>query len=105
MVWINWGKVNNKNWKVIDMIVKSVEGLQDYKLLIAYSNNETKVFDMTKYWLWNIGEFINLHDIYLFNKVKPIFDTVQWENGLEIAPEELYRDSVDYTKVKSVTVH
>ena len=48
---------------------------------------------MTKYWLWNKGDFIKLHDKEVFSKVKPVFDTVQWENGLEIAPEELYSDS------------
>jgi len=73
--------------------VKKVEGLQDYKLLITYSNNEKRIFDMTKYWLWNKGDFIKLHDKEVFTKVKPVFDTVQWENGLEIAPEELYSDS------------
>lgn len=78
------------------MRVKKVECLKDYKLLITYSNNERRVFDMTKYWLWNKGEFLKLHDISAFNNVKPIFDTVQWGNGLEIAPEELYDDSVSF---------
>lgn len=87
------------------MIVKTVEGLQDYELLITYSNNEVKVFDMTKYWLWNEGEFMKLHDNEFFTKVKPVFDTVQWENGLEIAPEELYRDSVNYSKTTSIIAH
>ena len=78
------------------MNVKKVKGLQDYKLLITYSNDEKRVFDMTKYWLWNKGDFNKLHDKEIFNKVKPIFDTIQWENGLEIAPEELYCDSIVY---------
>lgn len=87
------------------MNVTTVEGLQDYKLLITYSNNEVKVFDMTKYWLWNEGEFMKLHDNAFFTKVKPVFDTVQWENGLEIAPEELYSESADYSKIKSIIAH
>jgi hypothetical protein len=50
--------------------------------------------------LWNKGDFLKLHDIDAFNNVKPIFDTVQWENGLEIAPEELYNDSISLNNSK-----
>lgn len=85
------------------MNVKKVEGLQDYKLLITYSNNEKRVFDMKKYWLWNKGDFVKLHDREAFNKVNPIFDTVQWENGLEISPEELYSDSIIYNPTSAIT--
>ena len=76
------------------MNVKKVEVLKDYNLLITYNNNEKRIFDMKSYWLWNKGDFVKLHEIEVFGNVKPVFDTVQWENGLEIAPEELYSDSV-----------
>ena len=78
------------------MNVKKVEALSDFRLVITYSNTEKRVFDMKSYWLWNKGDFIKLHDIDEFKKVSPVFDTVQWQNGLEIAPEELYDDSINY---------
>lgn len=79
------------------MNVKKVEVLKDYNLLITYNNNEKRIFDMKSYWLWNKGDFVKLHEIEVFGNVKPVFDTVQWENGLEIAPEELYSDSVMFS--------
>jgi Protein of unknown function (DUF2442) len=84
------------------MNVKKVEVLKDYNLLITYNNNEKRIFDMKNYWLWNRGDFLKLHNLENFSKVKPVFDTIQWENGLEIAPEELYDDSVVFSTKTSV---
>ena len=84
------------------MNVKKVEVLKEFNLLITYSNNEKKVFNMKNYWLWNKGDFLKLHNLEAFNKVTPVFDTVQWENGLEIAPEELYDESVMFNEKTSV---
>jgi len=51
---------------------------------------------MKNYWMWNKGDFLKLHNLETFNKVNPVFDTIQWDNGLEIVPEELYDESVVY---------
>ena len=76
------------------MKIIKVEPLQDFRLLITYEGQEKRIFDMKKCWLWNKGAFLQLHDFTEFAKVQPIFDTVQWSNGLEIAPEELYDNSM-----------
>jgi len=51
---------------------------------------------MKNYWMWNKGDFLKLHNLETFNKVNPVFDTIQWDNGLEIVPEELHDESVMY---------
>lgn len=53
-------------------------------------NGEQRVFDMTPYL--DKGIFTELRDPAVFNSVRPAFDTVEWANGADIAPEVLYRD-------------
>ena len=41
-----------------------------------------------------VGRFVELRDAKLFKQVGVSFDTVQWENGLDLDPEFLYAESV-----------
>lgn len=77
--------------------VSNVKSQDDFKLIIYYGNGEARLFDMTKSWLWEKKSYQILHNSEEFKKVKPFLDTVQWDFGdytLEIAPEELYEESV-----------
>ncbi|MBS3909092.1 MAG: DUF2442 domain-containing protein [Actinobacteria bacterium] len=72
--------------------VKSVKPLDGYRLLLQFENGEEKVFDVSPYL--NIGKFVELQDVSLFNSVVVRFDTVEWANHLDIDPEFLYDKSV-----------
>ena len=40
------------------------------------------------------GSFADLKDMNEFKKVRISFDTIEWENGLDLDPEFLYEKSV-----------
>ena len=72
--------------------VITVKPLPDYKLLIEYANGERKIFDVKPYI---IGDwFGELKDENIFKTVRPCGTTVEWEDGQDIAPHELYELSV-----------
>ena len=72
--------------------VLSVQPLPDYKLLVEYASGEKRIFDVKPYiegdWY---GE---LSDVDVFQTVHPYGSTVEWEDGQDIAPHELYELSV-----------
>ena len=69
-----------------------VKALEDYRLWIKFDNGEKKIFDMEKY----------VHQIFYqrlknreyFENVKVAGNTIEWENGEDVAPENLYYDSI-----------
>ncbi len=71
---------------------QTVVPLDDYKLKISFDNGETKIFDVRPYirgsWY---GE---LADPAYFRSVKTNGFTVEWANGQDICPDELYEDAV-----------
>ena len=69
-----------------------VKGLEDYKLSIKFKNGEKKIFDMKEYI--NQKFYKKLQDKKYFEKVKVMENTMRWENGEDIAPENLYYNSV-----------
>ncbi len=68
--------------------VISAKALDDYKLLIGFENNEQKIFDVKPYL--EIGKFKELKDEKLFRTVKVKFDSIEWDNMLDLDPELLY---------------
>jgi len=69
-----------------------VQALADYKLLLQYETNERKVFDVTPYI---DGEwFGKLKEKSYFNTVRLSGNTVEWQDGQDIAPHELYDYSI-----------
>jgi hypothetical protein len=72
--------------------VIAVTPLQDYKLLVEYATGEKKIFDVKPYIM---GEwFGQLKDENVFKTVHPCGTTVEWADGQDIAPHELYDLSV-----------
>ena len=71
--------------------ISSVQPLDNYKLLLTFNTNESKVFDMNEYL--NHGLFTQLKSKELFDSVRISFDTIQWANGLDLCPEVLYEKS------------
>lgn len=68
-----------------------VKVLDDYKLEIIFDNNEKKIFDVKPYFKFKI--FTELKDYKKFRTVKIAGLSVEWDNGADICPDELYNNS------------
>ncbi len=75
--------------------IKEVKPLTDYNLLLKFENNEEKIFDVKPYL--EIGKFQELKDEKLFKSVKICFDSIEWDNQLDLDPELLYQKSHNKT--------
>ncbi|MDR1700527.1 MAG: DUF2442 domain-containing protein [Lachnoclostridium sp.] len=64
----------------------------DYCLLVTFSNDETRLFDVKPYL--DFKPFKELISISLFNTVKPAGLSIEWIHGQDICPDELYDNSV-----------
>ena len=64
----------------------------DFCLLITFSNNEKRVFDVKPYL--DFKPYNELKNINLFNTVKPAGLSIEWIHGQDICPDELYHNSV-----------
>lgn len=71
--------------------VINVVPTENYKLILTFSNNEVREFDVTPYF--NYGLFAGLKDKTIFNSVKPFLGSIQWSNGLDLCPDTLYLES------------
>jgi hypothetical protein len=71
--------------------IKNVKAQDDYKILLTFTNDELKIFDMKPYI--NKGFFKQLQNKNYFNTVKPFMDSIQWKNGQDLCPDTLYLDS------------
>jgi hypothetical protein len=71
--------------------VKYVESNLNYTLILTFTNEEIKLFDMKPYL--DKGIFRELKDISLFNSVKPFLGSIQWQNGQDLCPDTLYLES------------
>lgn len=68
-----------------------VKPLEDYMLEIVFSNGEKKIFDVKPYLKFK--PFEELKDKNIFNSVKIGGLSIEWENGADICPDELYSNS------------
>lgn len=69
-----------------------VKPLNDFRLLLKFDNGEEKYFDMKPYL--DTGIFKDLKDLNLFNTVRVSFDSIEWANGADLDPEEIYKFSI-----------
>lgn len=71
---------------------KKVEVLEDYKLKILFENGEEKIYNMKK----NLKEnfYKKLQNKIYFQTVKVSGITLEWRDGEDICPDELYNNSV-----------
>ena len=72
--------------------VIKVKALDDYLLEVTFKTKEVKIFDM-KNLINNIEFYKRLKNKDYFKKVKPYNETVIWENGEDVCPEDLYYKS------------
>lgn len=72
--------------------VISVQPLDDYKILLTFSGDEKRIKDMKPYL--DKGVFKKLKNKNFFNSVHISFDTVSWDNDIDLCPETLYETSI-----------
>ena len=68
-----------------------VKPIEDYRLKIIFDNGEIKIFDVKPYL--NFIQFEKLKDKKVFNTVKIAGLSIEWSNGADICPDELYNNS------------
>lgn len=80
-------------WEVV-----SVEPKENYLLLITFKDKSKKIFDLKP--LFDIEMYKVLKDKGLFNKCKVKNATVVWNEDVDLCPEMIYEEGVDYELVK-----
>ena len=68
-----------------------VKPLKNYMLEIVFDNGEKKIFDVKPYLKFE--PFKELENEKEFRKVKIAGLSIEWENGADICPDELYYKS------------
>lgn len=68
-----------------------VKILNEYNIEITFDNGEKRVLDITPYFKFKI--FQELKEKDNFKKVKVSGLSIEWENGADICPDELYGGS------------
>ena len=76
--------------------IKNVEALEEYKIKLFYENGEVKIFNVLPYISGTWYEELNNQDY--FKTVHTISNGcgIEWGNGHDIAPHELYELSVSF---------
>lgn len=68
--------------------ITRVSTKKDYVLKIQFDNGESGTLDMKQFL--NFGIFRRLKDHSVFNNVRISFDTIEWEDGIDLDPEFIY---------------
>ena len=80
--------------------VKAVEPQPDYQLRLTFTNGEVRLFDMKPYL--DTGVFQALCDPAMFNTVRPLLGSIQWQNEADLCPDTLYERSVPLRPAKTL---
>jgi len=71
--------------------VVRVVAAEDFTLVLAFTNGETRRFDVKPYLAH--GVFRELANPILFATVRPTLGTIVWKNGQDLCPDTLYEES------------
>ena len=72
--------------------VKTVQPLDDYKLLLTFDNEEQRIFDVKP--LLSIKVFSALKNKQLFDSVKVSHGSILWADDIDYCPDTLYIESI-----------
>ena len=67
---------------------KDVKYIDDYKLLVTFDNMERRIFDAKD--LLDDKWFASLRNKGLFKNARVMHKTLEWPNGTDICPDDLY---------------
>jgi hypothetical protein len=73
--------------------------ISDYKLLLKFNNGAEMTVDLENELTGSV--FIPLKDKSEFRKFTIVFNTIEWENGADFAPEFLYELALSQHKIAS----
>ena len=71
--------------------IEDVKPLDNFCLEITYTTGEKKLYDMKKNL--NYDCYKNLNNIGYFMQVKSASTTIEWPNGEDVDPNDLYNNS------------
>jgi len=71
--------------------ITAVKPQDNYILFLTFENGEQRYLDMKPYL--NRGVFKALANKDMFDSARLSFDTVAWDNDVDLAPEVLYEKS------------
>ena len=71
--------------------VKRAEYLDGYRVRLLFNNGEERIADLSD--SLNGTVFAPLRNIEFFKRFSIKFNTIEWENGADFAPEYLYEIS------------
>ncbi len=74
--------------------VKNVEPLSEYKILLTFEEGVKKIFDMKPYLKYPM--YKALENLSVFNQAHTNGETVVWNDDIDIAPETLYENGINY---------
>ena len=63
--------------------------LGDYRILLTFNNNETKIVDLQNELTGVVYEPLRQLDYFQNFQIK--YNTIEWANGADYAPEYLYK--------------
>ena len=72
--------------------IKNVTIIKNYILEITYVNGEVKIYDMEKNLRYDC--YKNLKNPKYFKKLKNVETTIEWPEGEDIDPNDLYENSI-----------
>jgi len=72
--------------------VTQAKYLDNYRLIITFNNGEQKTVDLQNEL--NGSVFAPLKQMDYFKKFQIKYNTIEWENGADYAPEYLYKIGV-----------
>ncbi len=78
---------------------KNVEVQDNYTLLITFNNDEKRLFDVKPYFAYNA--YKELENSQLFETVRIAGLSIEWQNGQDICPDDLYYNSKEYDVVET----
>ena len=70
----------------------NVKAIDNYKLIVTFSNKEKRIFDVKPYLEYK--QFEKLKNPSFFKTVKIGGLSIEWGEGIDICPDELYNNSV-----------
>lgn len=71
--------------------VTKAEYLEDYKVMLHFNNGECRIADLYSSLKGEV--FAPLKDKEYFKRFTIKFNTIEWDNGADFAPEYLYKIS------------
>ena len=86
----------------LDPRVAAVVPLDDYKLLLTFTNGERRVFDAKP--LLDIPAFKPLSSKSFFKLVTVAYGTVAWGRDIDYCPDTLYSESISEVEASALTI-